>query len=240
MKAVHILLLFAVLSHAQAQQSYAPRTGAVTVSTQNFREARDLSAYYQPGNEQKARWYVSADLTTQQTRILFFDKDQRVLYEEKLPGQYLELTGHNQRVLDQTLAQLCANQLITERLKTKPFHTAQPENTLTFDAISSISPTTTTSPTGMIGRVFISEKKLLCFWVKPSTPQKITLSITDGSGRTVRSSTSKGEQFTDSMPLPQLPEDVYSVRLHGKTWEYNYELRISEGHGRRHIELLQK
>jgi len=237
MKAVHIILLFATLGLAQAQHTFPPVANVAAVDMQNSQHARTLSSYYDHEKERKASWYVSTDPTTLQTSILFMDKDQRVIYEEKLPGQFVELTSYNRRVLDQTLARLTSRQLVTDKLKTKDFPSLQQS---TFEDLNTSLPveTATTEPTGLMSRVFITPKKSLYVWAKNPAPQRTTLHIKAGSGRTLRVHTAKGEQFTNLIPLTSLPEGNYSIRLYGKTWEQKYQLRLWEESGKRLSELL--
>lgn len=244
MKNLPILLLIGIVGHVQAQQlptSTTPGTDIAYVEKRDFDQKS--GTYYDPTFNRTAGWYVSTNPATLQTSILFVDKNQRAIYEEELAGQYVELTAHNRRILDHMLTQLTSHQLITTRLKTRPFPVAWqgiPVSSSEDLPESVPDQPTTLYPTGITSRVLIANKNILCVWVKTLTPEKTTLMVKDPMGKILKSHTGKAEQFTDSFLLAHLPKGSYSVSLYGKTWRKEYEVRIDHNQDQPQLEDLSK
>ncbi len=235
MKIFHIILIFGLCSRIHAQQSPATLTHIV----ENGIVDLDSDKYYNLTYNQTANWYVSTDPIKLQTTILFMDKNKRVIYTEKLSGNYVELTTRNRRVLDVALARLTSQNLVTSKLKIKPFPYNQRGVPVSESENLPIE-TAATGPTGIQTRVLIMNKNLLYVWMQAPLPERVTLLVQDPSGKTMRLHTDKTDQFTDSLPLIDLPEGSYQVRLYGKTWEKEYEVHIFQKNHQVRMELVSK
>lgn len=65
-------------------------------------------------------WRLNTLASTQTTQVQFFSPSHQLLYEERMPGRWVNLTRKNQKQFDQLLDQLVSNQLLTTRIKTAP------------------------------------------------------------------------------------------------------------------------
>ncbi|QHV96116.1 hypothetical protein [Spirosoma endbachense] len=65
-------------------------------------------------------WRLKTQAATRSTLIQFFGLNKQLLYEEILPEKWVKLSRKNQKQFDQLLAQLLANQLLADRIKTEP------------------------------------------------------------------------------------------------------------------------
>ncbi len=65
-------------------------------------------------------WRLNTLASTHTTQVQFFGPTHQLLYEERMPGRWVNLTRKNQKQFDQLLDQLVSNQLLTTRIKTAP------------------------------------------------------------------------------------------------------------------------
>ncbi len=65
-------------------------------------------------------WRLNTLASTQTTQVQFFSPAHQLLYEERMPGRWVNLTRKNQKQFDQLLDQLVSNQLLATRIKTTP------------------------------------------------------------------------------------------------------------------------
>ncbi len=245
MKSLIILLILGLLEHVHALQ-LPSATASITDIAYSLKKGgleQNSETHFNPSFNQLPGWYVSTNPATIQTSILFLDTDQRVIYEEKLSGHYVELTAHNRRILDQMLTRLTSHQLVMGRLKTKPFPLAWqglPGNSSEEIPASLPADNSTPSPTGIMSRVLIMNKELLFIWLKALAPEKTTLLIRDSMGEILKLRTVKVEQYTDAFSLLHLNKGSYFVSLYGKTWRKEYVVNILLNQGHRHVELLPR
>lgn len=66
----------------------------------------------------KSHWRINTDPISRSTTVQFFSNQQQVLYEEVLPGRYIELNDRNVAQLDQLLSRISTNNLVASELKT--------------------------------------------------------------------------------------------------------------------------
>ncbi|SDM00402.1 hypothetical protein SAMN05421823_109251 [Catalinimonas alkaloidigena] len=81
-----------------------------------FAQPRLPTSQYVPD---KGYWEVSVNPKGRYTTVAFFDQDRQLLYEEKLWGQYIDLTEKNRAHLDALLAQMLQQHLVANAVKTK-------------------------------------------------------------------------------------------------------------------------
>jgi hypothetical protein len=236
MKTLHIILIIGLCNRIHAQQS-------VTYNLESDGADLNITTHYDLSYNRTASWYVSTDPVAQLTTILFMDKNKQVIYVENLSRQFVELTTKNRRVLDNILYQLTHHKLATSKLKIKPFPLAQPgiSDPLSESISGDLHPEAAAhGPSGIQTRVLLVNKKLLYVWMRAPAREKVTLLIKDHFGKTVRLHTVKTNQFTDSLPLGNLPDDNYQVRFYGKAWEKSYELQISREYGKMVPKLISR
>ncbi len=167
MKFIHIFMLVSLMGHAQAQQETAPTPIALLTRGSSSSGAlgveKNGETYLNLEKSRKASWYISTDTRTLQTSVVFLDSNQRVMYEEVLPQESVELTSHNRRVLDLVLVKLTKRQLVGDRLKTRPIRYESQGQGLPVPEYKEELPEDTPKlyPSGRLAKVLVTEKKLL-------------------------------------------------------------------------------
>jgi hypothetical protein len=74
--------------------------------------------YYQSSlAADKGHWKLTTNYATRSTVIRFYDRENQVIYEEILPGQYIKLTDRNIETINQTFTRLVENQLVLDKIK---------------------------------------------------------------------------------------------------------------------------
>lgn len=74
--------------------------------------------YYQSSlASDKGHWKLTTNYATRSTEIRFYDHENRVIYEEILPGQYVKLTDRNVETINQTFTRLVENRLLLDNIK---------------------------------------------------------------------------------------------------------------------------
>ncbi len=234
MKLIHIIMLALLLGRVQAQQDTAqPQIAHLTSASSSHvpPPVKTQDTYLQAERNRKASWYVSTDARTQHTSVIFLDSNQRILYEEVLPRQYVELTEHNRRVLDGTLAKLTNRQLMGDKLKTQPIrHENRMESLPVAEFMSDLLPENTPAlhPTGTLAKVMVTENKLLYVWCKTPVPGKMNFMLRDYGGNILKFSYVKNKEFTDSFSLAHLQSGNYEAILSGKTWKNYYQIQVDQ------------
>ncbi len=234
MKFLHIIMLVSLLSRAQAQQNTAQtQLAQLTTGTSSsgaLRVEKSGETYLELEKSRKASWYVSTDTRTLQTSVVFLDSNQRVVYEEVLPRQSVELTSHNRRVLDHALVKLTKRQLVGDKLKTRPIWYKSQGQGMPVPEYKAELPEDTPKlyPTGTLAKVMVSEKKLLYVWCQTPAIEKVNFILQDDMGRVLKTSSVKNTQFSEAYPLAFLPSGKYEVHLYGKTWQKYYEIQVDK------------
>ncbi len=234
MKLIHIIMLALLLGRVQAQQDTAlPQIAHLTSASASHvpPPVKTQDTYLQAERTRKASWYVSTDARTQHTSVIFLDSNQRILYEEVLPRQYVELTEHNRRVLDGTLSKLTNKRLMGEKLKTLPIkykHLAGGLATPEYKNDPNPEYIPELNPYGVQAKAMVSGGKLFHLWCKTPEVEKIKLMLRDGSGVIVRNYSVKKRELTYAIHINELSSDNYELKLYGKTWKNYYQIQVDQ------------
>jgi hypothetical protein len=121
---------------------------------------------------QEPHWQVYTDPATFTTSVYFYDADQRLIYQEVLPGKYLKLTK-NTRKLNGILSQKTSHNLIASAIPLtgidkKNIRTPQPE--IPLPVADPYAP-----PRSWICQALVTRQHGLMIWI--DNPQQMKLSI---------------------------------------------------------------
>ncbi len=129
-------------------------------------------------------WQLKTLASTQTTQVQFFGPTHQLLYEERMPGRWVNLTRKNQKQFDQLLDQLVSNQLLTTRIKTAPLPESAdepiPADPAQVATAQSIRATTNSS-----GELFLA--------IDNPAYAAINVSVMDGDQPVYNESASKGQ-----------------------------------------------
>jgi hypothetical protein len=78
--------------------------------------AQSGNEYVKDANPKVGFWRTYTDPALRNTTVRFFNKDRQLLYEETLNGRYIDLNRKNVSVLNNLLAKLTTNQLVSENV----------------------------------------------------------------------------------------------------------------------------
>jgi hypothetical protein len=78
--------------------------------------AQNGEYYRSPVVADKGHWQLSTNYITRSTVIRFYDREERVIYEETLPGKYIKLTEQNMETIDQAFNRLMNNRLVLDEV----------------------------------------------------------------------------------------------------------------------------
>ena len=180
-------------------------------------------------NANQGSWRLKTDATTRRTQIQFFGVDQQLLYEETLPEKLVKLSRRNQMELDQLLAELLTNQLLTTRLKTKVLPPTPIKPSLSRGSVKVHSnPNTTSNEVPCQVRAYINRAGKLHVLVDNPNRWRYTIKIFDSWNRLLHEEFSNHNQYHHALDLSGLARDSYQIliRLTNKPDLYTYKLRI--------------
>jgi len=84
-------------------------------SPKTLAQSRD---YYQSSlTSDKGHWKLTTNYATRSTVIRFYNHENRVIYEETLPGKYIKLTDRNIETINQTFTRLVESRLVMDEVK---------------------------------------------------------------------------------------------------------------------------
>ena len=98
-----VLMVMIMLQTSLTQAQVGPLTPPTAIRT-------DSSEGY---------WRLKTQAATRSTRVQFYGPDHQLLYEEIIPGKWVDLNHKNQKRFDQLLTQLVTNQLVASRITTE-------------------------------------------------------------------------------------------------------------------------
>jgi hypothetical protein len=126
--------------------------------------------------QQEPHWRVHTDPTTLTTTVHFFDAEQRLVYQECLPGKYFKLTEKNARKLDRILARKLSQDIVATKM-----------NLLELKDNSVISRKPKAFPFNSFAadwtcQTFVGEDSYLVVWLDNPLKKSLTFTLKDDKG----------------------------------------------------------
>lgn len=129
-------------------------------------------------------WRLNTLASTHTTQVQFFGPTHQLLYEERMPGRWVNLTRKNQKQFDQLLDQLVSNQLLTTRIKTAPLPESADE-LIPADPAQVATAQSIRATTNSRGELFLA--------IDNPAYTSIDIAVMDGDQPVYKESASKGQ-----------------------------------------------
>ena len=168
--------------------------------------------YVKPVDSTAGFWHTYTDHAQRNTTVQFFNKEHQLLYEETLNGQYIDLNRKNVSVLDNLLARLTTNQLVSENVRATPltnesvYYKAKP---LKLSQSMNIN-----RPEGFdVQSVVLQDRARVLVQVVNPEGYRVHVYLDNEHGETIYYNSVVKLVFGQSFKLAELPSGNYTVRV---------------------------
>ena len=217
----NLLLLKALLvlstTLAQPIQAQCQPTRSEVTNAYVTQSAADNQPADADPDEGKSHWRISTDPISRSTTVQFFSPQQRVLYEEVLPGQYVPLNDRNVAHLDHLLSRISANNLVASAVNTSPLLS----ESRFYKERTSKAPTRSVTPeaahpvAGLRANLAYNadRKKLIVRFANPSG-SRVNLKLTDERDRELYWNSVVAPEILQRFDMGDAPDGRYTLVIY--------------------------